>query len=52
MLVVGGSMAGSWNLFEPWFYEGAHSGLPPVRVAADAEAAAHRGAAVRAVRGS
>ncbi|MFC6885922.1 MULTISPECIES: ROK family protein [Actinomadura] len=48
VLVVGGSMAGSWDLFEPWFREAA-PGLPPVRPAADPEGAALTGAALHAL---
>lgn len=46
VLVVGGSMAGSWNLFEPWFREGAADvRLPPIRLAADPDGAPLIGAA-------
>jgi len=31
LIVVGGSMAGSWDLLEPWFREGAPDRLPPSR---------------------
>lgn len=52
MLVVGGSMAGSWDLFEPWFREGAMDvRLPPIRVAARPDAAALIGAAHVALAG-
>lgn len=49
VLVVGGSMSASWDLFEPWFAERAGP-LPDVRVAADAEHAALLGAALVATR--
>ena len=36
VMVVGGSMAGSWDLFETWFHDGAADvRLPPIRLAAD-----------------
>lgn len=45
VIVLGGSMSASWDLFEPWFREGTGAvAVPPVRVAADPEAAALRGA--------
>lgn len=31
VIVVGGSMAGSWDLLEPWFREGTSDPLPPIR---------------------
>lgn len=43
-LVVGGSMSASWDLFAPWFGEGAGP-LPATRVSADTELAALCGAA-------
>jgi glucokinase len=54
LLVIGGSMAGSWDLFEPWFSDGAASagvGLPPIQPAADAEHAPLIGAAAAALDG-
>jgi glucokinase len=52
VVVVGGSMAGSWDLFEPWFAEGAGDlGLPPLRVATNAANAPLVGAAYVAVTG-
>jgi glucokinase len=51
VLVIGGSMARSWDLFEPAFRAGAEgSGLPQIRLAADSEAAALVGAALHATR--
>jgi glucokinase len=45
VLVMGGSMAASWELFEPWFRDGcAGRLLPRIEVAADAEAAGLIGA--------
>lgn len=50
VIVVGGSMSGSWELFEPWFREGAGDiGVPPVRIATDADIAPLIGAAYVAV---
>ena len=52
LVVVGGSMSRSWELFEPWFVEGAAGvGMPPTRVAADPDAAPLIGAAHVAVTG-
>lgn len=48
VLVVGGSMSASWDLFAPWFAAGAGSGLPPVRVAAHPDDAPVLGAAAHA----
>jgi glucokinase len=46
IVVVGGSMSGSWQLFEPWFREGAGElGVPPVRIAAHPDTAPLFGAA-------
>ncbi|MGH8862079.1 MAG: ROK family protein [Jatrophihabitantaceae bacterium] len=46
MVVVGGSMSASWELFEAWFREGAGDiSLPPVRIASDAVTAPLLGAA-------
>lgn len=46
VIVVGGSMSGSWELFEPWFREGAGDiAVPPVRTAAHRDTAALFGAA-------
>ena len=40
LVVVGGSMSGSWDLFEPWFREGAGDiAVPPVRTAVARDAA-------------
>jgi glucokinase len=56
VVVVGGSMAGSWDLFEPWFLAGAAQAcagatLPTIRLSADAEHAALIGAATVALGG-
>ena len=50
VLVLGGSMAASWDLFEPWFRAGAADAgaLPLIRVSADAERSGFVGAAVHA----
>ncbi len=48
-LVVGGSMAASWDLFDPWVRAGAGE-LPPVRISSDAERSGFVGAAVHAAR--
>lgn len=51
VLVIGGSMAASWDVFGPAFRAGAEgSGLPVVRVAADSESAPFVGAAVHGQR--
>ena len=51
VLVIGGSMSASWDLFEPAFRTGAlGNGLPRVVLAADSEHAPLIGAAVHAVR--
>jgi glucokinase len=51
VLVIGGSMSASWDLFEPAFRAGAMgSGLPTVRIAADSDRAPLIGAALHAVR--
>jgi glucokinase len=51
LLVIGGSMSASWDLFEPAFRTGAlGNGLPRVVLAADSEQAPLIGAAVHAVR--
>ena len=51
VLVVGGSMSASWDLFEPAFLSGAAAcGLPPVRIAADSDRAPLIGAALHATR--
>ena len=51
VLVIGGSVAGSWELFEPWFRAGAETmALPPIRVSLDAERSGFVGAAVHASR--
>lgn len=50
VIVVGGSMAGSWHLFEPWFRDGLDwPDAPPIHLAADTDAAAVIGAARDAV---
>jgi glucokinase len=50
VVVVGGSMSGSWDLFAPWFAEGAADvRLPEIRLAADPDGAALVGAAYLAV---
>lgn len=52
VLVIGGSMSASWDLFEPWFRDGAGDGaLPPVRVAQHPDDAPLTGAAYAAVSG-
>ncbi|HZZ95788.1 MAG TPA: ROK family protein [Jatrophihabitantaceae bacterium] len=51
VVVIGGSMAGSWALLEPWFREGAADvRLPPLRVAARPDSAPLVGAAYVAAR--
>lgn len=46
VVVVGGSMSRSWDLFDEWFREGAGDiAMPPVRVAADPDGAPLVGAA-------
>jgi glucokinase len=51
VLVIGGSMSASWDLFEPAFRAGAEgTGLPQIRLAVNSDAAALIGAAVHAVR--
>lgn len=51
VLVIGGAMSASWDLFERPFRTGAlGNGLPQVRLAADPETAPLVGAAVHAVR--
>jgi glucokinase len=51
VLVIGGSMSASWDLFEPAFRAGAlGNGLPKVRIAADSDRAPLIGAAVHARR--
>ena len=53
VLVIGGSMSASWDLFEPAFRAGAAGcGLPEVRIAADSEHAPLIGAALHAIRRS
>ena len=53
LLVVGGSMSASWDLFAPAFRAGAlGNGLPRVVLAADSENAPLIGAALHAVRSS
>jgi hypothetical protein len=50
-VVVGGSMSASWELFAPWFAEGAGDvPLPEIRLAADPDGAALIGAAYLASR--
>jgi glucokinase len=50
VVVVGGSMAGSWDLFEPWLRAGLGAVQPPIRLSADAERAGLTGAALSALR--
>ena len=51
VLVIGGSMSASWDLFEAAFRAGAlGNGLPHVRIAADSDRAPLIGAALHAVR--
>jgi glucokinase len=51
LLVVGGSMAASWDLFEPAFRAGARGiALPPVVPASDPDNAPFAGAALHASR--
>lgn len=47
VVVVGGAMSASWDLFEPWFREGFPAGTapPPIRLANDREHAPLLGAA-------
>jgi glucokinase len=45
-LVLGGSISASWDLFEPWFIEGAGQPLPPIFVSTDPEGSALLGAAL------
>jgi glucokinase len=45
MLVVGGAMAGSWDLFEPWLREGLGEAAVTIAVSQDAEHAGLTGAA-------
>jgi glucokinase len=53
VLVIGGSMSASWDVFEPAFRAGAlGNGLPRVEIAAESDAAPLIGAAVHAVRHS
>lgn len=49
VLVVGGSMAASWDLFGPWFGADAEGALPTVVVSVDAERSGFVGAAVHAL---
>ncbi|HEV7203838.1 MAG TPA: ROK family protein [Jatrophihabitans sp.] len=52
VLVIGGSMAASWDVIGPAFRAGAEgSGLPEVRIATDSDTAPLIGAARHAVRG-
>jgi glucokinase len=51
VLVIGGSMAASWDVFEPAFRRGAAAfALPETRLASDSDAAPLVGAAVHAAR--
>ena len=50
VVVVGGSMAGSWDLFEPWLREGLGAVQPPIALSQDAERAGLTGAALTALR--
>jgi glucokinase len=46
VVVIGGSMAASWDLFEPWFLEGMDwPKAPPIRRATNPDDAAVLGAA-------
>ena len=45
VVVIGGSMSASWDLFEPWFRSGSPADAPPIRPADDPEHAALLGAA-------
>lgn len=45
VLVIGGSMSGSWDLFEPWLRAGMAGVAVPIAVSADTERAALLGAA-------
>jgi glucokinase len=49
VLVVGGSMAASWQLFEPWFRSGAGELPAEIVVSADSERAGLVGAALTAL---
>ncbi len=49
VVVIGGSMSASWDLFEPWFVSGAGVRLPPVRVALSPDTSALCGAAYHAL---
>jgi glucokinase len=52
VVVVGGSMSRSWDLFDEWFREGAGDiAMPPVRVATDPDGAPLIGAAHVAAEG-
>ena len=52
VIVVGGSMSRSWDLFDAWFREGAGDiAVPPVRIAADPDSAPLLGAAYVALTG-
>jgi glucokinase len=50
VLVVGGSMAASWDLFDPWYRDGTGTRSPEIRISADGERAALIGAARCALR--
>lgn len=50
VLVVGGSMSASWDLFEPWFRDGLGRVELTIGVSADTERAALLGAAQAAIR--
>jgi glucokinase len=53
VVVIGGSMAASWDLFEPWFREGMDwPKAPPIRLAANPDHAAVLGAARFALDGT
>ena len=51
IVVIGGSMAASWDLFEPSFRAGARVPLPAITLAGHPDTAALAGAAVHATRG-
>ena len=52
IVVIGGSMAGSWDLFEPPFRAGARDHLPAITLASHPDTAPLAGAAVHATRGA
>lgn len=50
VVVIGGAMSGSWDLFEPAFRAGAEVDSPPIRLAAHPDSAPLVGAAAHALR--